>query len=171
MTIKQLKGTLRSVVVISALLLNLTARADNMSFHGRLIELAPCEVNNNEDMQIEFGDIQIREIDGVNHSQIIALSLVCEGGSSIMLTHIGTATAFNKAAVQTNVADFGIQLTEYHSQGGLGVPLNIGVQVKAHENTAGAKNILLSAVPVKKPGAELAAGVFQGVSTIQLEYP
>jgi len=88
-----------------------------------------------------------------------------------MLTHNGAATDFNKAAVQTNVANFGIQLSEYHTQGGMGEPLKIGTPVKVFDETAGAKNILLEAVPVKKMGAELVAGVFQGVSTVQLEYP
>ncbi|EPM1538081.1 fimbrial protein [Serratia ureilytica] len=160
-----------AAVVLGGIYVCPPAQAENMSFHGRLIELAPCEVNNNEDMQIEFGDIQIREVDGVNHAQFFALSLVCEGGASIILTHNGAATDFNKAAVQTNVANFGIQLSEYHTQGGMGEPLKIGVPVKIFDESGGAKNIVLEAVPVKKTGAELVAGVFQGVSTVQLEYP
>jgi type 1 fimbria pilin len=171
MITKQCKRAWCGAVGIAGLLLSLNGLADNMSFHGTLIEQAPCVVNNGKDMQIEFGDIQVRDVDGVNHTQMLALSVVCEGGASIMLTHNGTATDFDNAAVQTNVANFGIQLSEFHSQGGIGVPLKIGVPVKIFDESGGAKNIILTAVPVKKPGAELAAGIFQGVSTVQLEYP
>lgn len=160
-----------AAVVMGSTWVSLPVLANNMSFHGRLIEQAPCEVNNNEDVKIEFGDIQVRDIDGVKHAEFIALPLVCDGGSAIMLTQNGTATDFNGSAVKTNVPNFGIQLSEYHSQGGFGKPLKIGVPVKIFDNSGGAQNVLLEAVPVKKPGVELAAGVFQGVSTVQLEYP
>lgn len=160
-----------AAVVLGSVWVSFPTLANNMSFHGRLIELAPCEVNNNENLQIEFGDIQVKDIDGVNHAQIFTLPLVCDGDTAIMLTHNGAATDFNNSAVQTNVSNFGIQLSEYHSQGGLGEPLKIGVPVKVFDGSGGAQNIILGAVPVKKPGAELAAGAFQGVSTVQLEYP
>ncbi|MBU5412426.1 fimbrial protein [Serratia ureilytica] len=159
-----------AAIVLGSSWISLPALANNMSFHGRLIEQAPCEVNNNEDMQIEFGDIQVRDIDGVNYSQIFTLPLVCDGDTAIMLTHNGAATDFNDSAVKTNISSFGIQLSEYHSNG-IGQPVKIGVPVKIFDSSAGAQNIILGAVPVKKPGAELAAGVFQGVSTVQLEYP
>jgi hypothetical protein len=68
------------------------------------------------------------------------------------------------------VANFGIQLSGY-STGNSWIPLEIGVPVKIFDGKGRPENVLLEAVPVKKPGAELAAGVFQGVSTVQLEYP
>ncbi|HIE1345156.1 TPA: fimbrial protein [Serratia marcescens] len=171
MITKQSKRAWCGAVGIAGLLLSLNGLADNMSFHGTLIEQAPCEVNNGKDMQIEFGDIQVRDVDGVNHAQFFTLPLVCEGRPVIMLTHIGAVTSFNKSAVQTNVANFGIQLSGIPSSTGMKTPLEIGVPVKIFDEIGSPQNVLLEAVPVKKTGAELAAGFFQGVSTVQLEYP
>jgi len=169
---------LRCIGLAAAVLLgggwsSFSAQANNMSFHGRLIEVAPCEVNNNEDMQIDFGDIQVKNIDGVNYSNVIYFYLKCEGETNITMTHNGVATSFNKAAVQTNVANFGIQLSGVTYGTSHFTPLDIGVPFKLHEEDGGGaiQSTAFSAVPVKKPGAEVAAGVFNGVSTVQLEYP
>lgn len=168
---KQHNTTLRGAVAVAGLLLSLAAQADNMSFHGRLIEQAPCTVNNGENMQVEFGDIQVREVNGINHDKSLYVPLKCDGSVSIMLTHLGAATSFNSAAVQTNIADFGIQLSEYYTQNGMAFPMVVGEKVLIFDGSGQPAGLNLGAVPVKKSGVELKTGVFNGVSTLQLEYP
>lgn len=160
-----------AAAVLGSLWVSLPLQADNMSFHGRLVEQAPCTVNSGEDVSINFGDIQIQEIDGVKYRRVFVIPLVCERKTAITLTHNGAATDFNNAAVQTNIANFGVQLTELHSDPVNGTPLEIGVPAIIFKGEGTPSNIILFATPVKRPGAKLAAGIFNGVSTLQLEYP
>lgn len=159
-----------AAVVLGGIWSGLPAQADNMSFHGRLIEQAPCTVNDNEDVQVEFGDVQVRLVDGVAYEHTVELVMKCGVGEiiKVVLTHIGTATSFNPAAVQTNIADFGIQLSVLNNNSG---PLNVGSSVVTHPGDGTPTHIMLTVVPVKKAGATLQTGVFNGVSTLRLDYP
>ncbi|CAI1194895.1 fimbrial protein [Serratia liquefaciens] len=160
-----------AAVILGSFWVNLPLQADSMSFRGRLIEQAPCTVNSGEDVNINFGEIQIREIDGQKYRRYINVPLVCDTQVAITLTQNGIPSDFNNAAVQTNITNFGVELSELHSNPVSATPLKIGVPVKIFNGDVSPKNILLSATPVKKAGAELATGVFNGVSTLQLEYP
>ncbi|CAM4154949.1 fimbrial protein [Serratia silvae] len=168
---KQHNRTRRGAVVVASMLLSLAAQASNMSFYGTLVELAPCTVNNGENMKIEFDDIKVGDVNGVNYNKIFSVPLRCDANTKIVLKHLGTATSFNSAAVQTNIADFGIQLSELHSQEGKATPITVGKSVLLFDGQEVPKSIVLGAIPVKKNGAKLKTGNFTGVSTLQLEYP
>lgn len=161
-----------TAVLLGSVWGSLPAQADNMSFHGRLIEQQPCTVNNGENIRIDFGDVIITEVDGVNYQKDINLTFKCEGkNQKVIMTHIGTATAFNPAAVQTNISDFGIQLSAYISQAGVVAPFNVGSSIVTHDGTGIPAGYLLSVVPVKRSGVTLGTGAFSGTSTLQFEYP
>lgn len=84
--------------------------AENMSFKGTLIEQGPCKLTGDSKLEINFGDIQVDEIDGVKFSQQAYFRWDCEAtlNNTLMIRHLGIAASFDRAAVQTNIADFAI---------------------------------------------------------------
>ncbi|MEE4412060.1 MULTISPECIES: fimbrial protein [unclassified Serratia (in: enterobacteria)] len=142
-------------------------QADNMNFRGRLIEQQPCSVNGGENLQVDFGEVIISEINGDNYKKYIAIPFNCEDKwPKVTVKHLGLATSFDKAAVQTNIPDFGIRLIDVRDRL---LPVNGDALIVFD----GGKpiNYSLWAVPVKKNGSELPVGDFRGVSTLQFEYP
>jgi type 1 fimbria pilin len=115
-------------------------------------------------IDVDFQDrVGISKVDGVNYLKTIDYSIVCDPGVNpweMRLTVSGTATAFDGAAVQTNINGLGIRLL----QNGLPFTLNTPVVVPR-----GSK-LVLQAVPVQKPGVDLSEGAFAAVATLQAEY-
>jgi type 1 fimbria pilin len=136
--------------------------ADNISFHGTLIEPPPCQVNNDTNIDVPFDKIGINTIDGVNHRQKVNYVLNCTADPawSMVLTLIGPAAAFERATLQTNIAELGIKLYQNGQPFELNVPINIDPQNPP----------LLEAVPIKKPGAELREGPFEVTATLRADY-
>ncbi|WP_342006004.1 fimbrial protein [Citrobacter sedlakii] len=62
---KILLGFLLSSFTLSA--------AENLQFSGTLIAPPTCTVNNEETIEIGFGDVAIEKIDGVNYTTLIGL--------------------------------------------------------------------------------------------------
>lgn len=162
------KQTGRMLVLAGGMLLSpgLTA-ADNMTFHGTLIEYPPCKINGGEPVEIDFGEVGVNKIDGQNYAQTFTIKYDCEGTSTDkVLRYLGAATTFDTAAVQSNIADFGIQLQ--HKKDGVATPFVVG-SVLSIPSYLGASTFV--ATPVKKVGADLSEGAFTSAATLQLEYP
>ncbi|MBJ5150666.1 fimbrial protein, partial [Salmonella enterica subsp. enterica serovar Typhimurium] len=53
-------------VLILTLLITQFACADNLTFHGKLINPPACTINNGETLEVSFGSVIIDNIDGVN---------------------------------------------------------------------------------------------------------
>lgn len=126
------------------------------------IRSAPCTVNNNNTINVNFGDaVNINDIDGKKYMQDIVYSVECSGGFSGGMT----------LSIQGNPADFddGAALDAGH--GGLGIE----IQNEGEKLTLGkAINFeypafpLLQAVPVMKAGATLDTGDFSAGATMVL---
>lgn len=143
------------------------AAADNMMFHGTLIEHPPCTINDGQPIEIDFGEVGVNKIDGQNYAQTFTIKYDCEGTSTDKaLRYLGAATTFDTAAVQSNIADFGIQLQ--HQKDGAITPFVVGSTLPI-PSYLGASTFV--ATPVKKAGAELSEGAFTSAATLQLEYP
>lgn len=150
-----------------SVLFGTAAQAENMRFRGTLLESPPCTINNGQPVEIDFGDVGVNKIDGRSYRQKFELRYHCEGtGTDKVLRYLGTATAFDKGAVQSNVADFGIRLT--HLEFGVETPTAVGDVIPVPAERGVSQFI---ATPVKKPGATLAEGAFTAAATLQLEYP
>lgn len=102
-----------------------SAQADNMSFRGTLLDAPPCSINGGKPVEIDFGAVGVNKVDGDNYRQTFTLEYECEGTNSDMqLRYLGNATDFDSAAVQTNIADFGIRLQ--HQRNGVVTPFKVG---------------------------------------------
>ncbi|MGQ5793287.1 fimbrial protein [Serratia sp. IR-2025] len=151
--------------------------AENMSFSGMLIEQGPCKLDGNNKAEVDFGDLQIEDIGKDSVSKIASFRWECVGGMGnklLMVRHIGTASSFDKAAVQTNIEDFAINI-KLNTNLSKNFPFIIGeaspvTDQRWGEGESASSFITLIATPVKRPGADIQPGEFSALSTLQLEY-
>ncbi|CAI1707296.1 fimbrial protein [Serratia entomophila] len=142
--------------------------AENMSFRGTLLEHPPCEINGGQPIAIDFGDVGVNKVDGENYAQTFQIIYDCKGTSTDkILRYVGNATAFDPAAVQSNIPDFGIQLRHTSLQG-VTSPFAVGSTLPIPAYVGSSTFI---ATPVKKASTELQDGAFTAGATLQLEYP
>ncbi|WP_273855338.1 fimbrial protein [Serratia liquefaciens] len=164
---------IRSVILLSGVVLSSWLlpyqglAADNMSFRGVLHEYPPCEINDGKPVEINFGDVGVNKVDGKNYAQPFTITYKCEGARVYSsLRHVGAVTAFDKAAVQSNIADFGIHLAI--EKNGKTAPFDIGSTMGIEPDRNSSSFI---ATPVKKAGVRLQEGAFTATAMLQMEYP
>jgi type 1 fimbria pilin len=142
--------------------------AENMSFRGTLLEHPPCEINGGQPVAIDFGDVGVNKVNGNNYAQTFKIIYDCKGASTDkILRYVGNATAFDPAAVQSNIPDFGIQL-RHKSLDGVTSAFDVGSRLPVPSYVGSTTFI---ATPVKEVNAELQDGAFTAGATLQLEYP
>lgn len=142
--------------------------AENMSFRGTLLEHPPCEINGGQPIAIDFGDVGVNKVDGNNYAQTFRLAYDCKGANTDkVLRYVGNVTAFDPAAVQSNISDFGIQL-RHTSLEGITSAFNVGSRLSV---PASVSSSIFIATPVKKSNVNLREGAFTAGATLQLEYP
>ncbi|WP_235470133.1 fimbrial protein [Franconibacter pulveris] len=95
-----------------------TARAaqtgDSMSvnFRGEFIFATPCTVNNDQVIDVVFGQVGVNKVNGTNYRQTIPYTVDCQGASDsspLSLTMSGTAAGYDDAAVTTSADGLGIR--------------------------------------------------------------
>ncbi|AIN19851.1 fimbrial family protein [Yersinia rochesterensis] len=141
------------------------AYADNMLFSGTLINPAPCVINGGKIIDVPFGEnLGVNKIDGINYTQAVPYSIICETvGSSLELgiTVVSASVAtFDPAAIQTNVRDLGVRILK----NGVSFPLNTRVAYDKNNPP------VLKAVPIKATGATLSEGSFEATATLLVDY-
>lgn len=141
------------------------AIADTTTVEIRVTLFAPppCTINGNKVIDVDFGNsVQVSRINGTDHLKTVDYSIVCLSNTSnaMMLQVQGVPTAFDRSALQTNVADFGIALRAD------GQELNINEWIKF---TYPDKPVL-QAVPVKKAGVTLTGGEFSVGAALLVAY-
>lgn len=140
----------------------------DITFRGTLLEYPPCEINGGQPIEIDFGEVGVNKIDGENYAQTFTLAYDCEGTSiDKVLRYIGNVTAFDAAAVQSTIPDFGIRLAHRSSTGNISA-FEVGKTIPIASYVGSSTFI---ATPVKKAGVELREGAFTAGATLQLEYP
>jgi type 1 fimbria pilin len=129
-----------------------------VTIKGILLAAPPCIINNNQPIDVNFGDnLNISKIDGNNFIKPVDYSVTCNGSSNDMKLSIeGNATDFDAAALQTNMRDLGVELQ--HD----GNKVNVGEAINFTWPTLPA----LQAVPVKRTGATLSPGEFSAGATL-----
>jgi type 1 fimbria pilin len=135
------------------------------NFSGTFVISSPCVINNDEVMDISFGNVGVKRVDGTNYKQIIPYSVDCHGApddSPLDLTVTGNATNYDQAALATSAEGLGIQIQAN------GQPMQLN---KALSMTLGELSSLeLTAVPVKGPEKELTARSFTATATLTAAY-
>ncbi|WP_158784164.1 fimbrial protein [Pantoea sp. BAV 3049] len=153
-----------SAVLIFFFAVSITGQAEeNMKFHGTLVSYPDCTINNNQPIEINFGNVGVNKVDGVNYTKDIDYNITCDGDADdagLYISLLGTAVQFDLAAVESSVADLGIEIKNNDK------PFTLGTQIKVDKNALPK----LTAVPVKKDGAELSVGDFSATATLQAFY-
>ncbi|QDI20297.1 pilus assembly protein [Serratia marcescens] len=138
--------------------------AENMHLFGTLIAPPPCSINNDQLVDVDFGErVGVTKVDGKNYLKTVDYRITCEPGVSglvLGLTVTGPQTGFDAAALQTNLPDLGIRLL----QGGEAFIINKRIVISADHPP------VLQAVPVKKPGAVLEPKPFEVTATLLADY-
>lgn len=130
---------------------------------GTLVEPPPCQINNNQVIDVPFGEIGVNRVDGKNYLKQVEAPLKCDESQlkwDLWMEVHGQATAFDKAAIQSSVTELGIHLMMD------GKPLEVNKPVLISP----APTLKFEAVPVKKAGVELPEGAFDASATLLVEY-
>ncbi|MGJ3355453.1 fimbrial protein [Providencia sp. Je.9.19] len=165
-----------SLIGSLALLSYSTAKAVEVNFSGNLLENPPCEVAGpdgpNQPVKVQFGEIGITKINGINYQQDFTLTLSCgpELGNSVglYLQYMSPFVAsYDSKALSTSINGLGIRL--YHN--GVVVGVNTGSKMIMSSN--GTATLPLYAVPVRdpNPAITLREGDFTASATVQMLYP
>ncbi|WP_239954794.1 fimbrial protein [Pantoea sp. Z09] len=145
-------------------LIGFHATADeNMLFHGTLVDFPSCTINDNQPINVEFGNVGINKIDGVNYEKDIDYKIVCDGTDTqhqLYLSVTGQAASFNAGYLNTSVDGLAIEIKQNSEAYKLAdqMPVTLDAPPK------------LSAVPVKSSDAALATGEFSASATLQAFY-
>lgn len=135
------------------------------NFKGHFLVLSPCIISDDKVIEISFGSVGVKKVDGVNYKQTIPYTVDCKGepdSTAMNLTITGTAESFDNAAVTTNAAGLGIQIQAD------GQPLKLNTPLAT--TLGGLSLLVLTAVPVKDPATELIAQTFSATATLKVDY-
>ncbi|AHG21885.2 hypothetical protein Z042_21425 [Chania multitudinisentens RB-25] len=146
-------------------LLTLAPANANMpvNIRGTVIVPPPCTINNNQTIQVDFGDeVMTSRIDGVNYKQAITYSLSCDiqKSNNLQMRIQGNGASFNLGVLRTNKTELGIALYRGTQ------PLNINTWF----NYTYPSQPVLYAVPVKRSGTNLTGGEFTASATLLIDY-
>lgn len=135
----------------------------NLTFSGTLNEPPPCTINAGNSIEIDFGDVGVKRVDGVKYRRGLGYTISCAPATlpwELKLSIRGTATGFDGAALQTNVPALGIRIFQNDQPFPLNTPLDISLSSPP----------ALEVVPVKQPGTTLSPAQFTAVATLLAEY-
>lgn len=172
------KGCLKILVLATVLVLPFGAMAD-ANLMGTLISNPPCDVyGDNDPIQVNFGEVGITRIDGINYAQPFTLTVSCGStlgnNVALVLHYLGVdAQSFNTDALQTTKRGLGVLLTQngtvmppiFPSQPNTGLPVTM--------SSNGQMSIPFVAVPVKDMDANtvLLEGAFSAAASMEIQYP
>ncbi|RFT02341.1 fimbrial protein [Edwardsiella anguillarum] len=148
---------------ISSSQADITGDKVSITFTGTLLR-KPCHINNDEPINIHFGNVGVNKVDGVNYIQTIPYTVTCDDqynedenrGQPMLMFVNGSVTGYDPAALNTSVAGLGIHII----QDGHPMEINKGLRYEQVHNP------VLQAVPVKQPGVILSGGAFSATATL-----
>lgn len=135
----------------------------NVTFSGTLNEPPPCTIDGGNTIEVDFGDVGVKRVDGVKYRKGLGYTISCSPATlpwELKLSVNGTPTTFDGSAVQTNVPDLGIRIFQNNVPFPLNTPLDISLSSPP----------TLEVVPVKSLGAVLTPARFTAVATLLAEY-
>lgn len=135
-----------------------------ISFSGTVTAPMPCSINGKRAIVIHFGeDLITTRVDGSNYLKSLDYTLECHSNSPNAL----------RMQLQGNVSDFNTHAFQTTTMPDLAVELRINgrpATLNAWFNFTYPDMPLLQAVPVKRPGAKLAGGLFTAAATMLVDY-
>ncbi|MBE4973785.1 fimbrial protein [Serratia sp. X3] len=123
----------------------------------------PCVINDGRTIDIDFGKVGIKRIDGSRYMQRIDYSIKCEfldNSRQLKMKIMGSAAAFDNSVLTSSVTGLGIKLLANGKAFAINTPLNIDY----------ANPPTLDAVPVKNSAVSLAEGDFTSGATMLVDY-
>ena len=159
---------LLALLTLQTLSVSLPARADQkgdsvaVTFTG-VLKRKPCHINNDQAINIHFGNVGVHKVDGTNYTQPINYQLKCDEqdpGLTLKMYVKGTQTGYDTAAITTTAPSLGIRIL----QNGQPMDINKGLVINYQSPPD------LKAVPVQQPGSTLQEGGFQATATLMAEY-
>ncbi|MDK2376503.1 fimbrial protein [Serratia fonticola] len=137
----------------------------DMTFRGTLIEPPPCTINDDNRVDVNFGErVGINRVDGVSYRQVLNYQISCQntgsGSWALTLSLSGAAAGFDNQALLTNKENLGIRLYQNDKPFTPGSTLDIDLTNPPR----------LEAVPVKSEGATLTEGTFEAWATLRADY-
>lgn len=143
-----------------------SAQASNqlpITIKGIVMNGPGCLVNGDTAIDVNFGNaLQTTSIDGKNYATPVPFSLSCTGNpASLRLRFQGAVSGFEPDVLATNFTDLGIKLLKPDESA-----LALG---EWFTFSYSATPPAIKAVPVKRPGATLPGGVFNGSATLLVE--
>lgn len=143
--------------------LALPAQAVQVKFQGALVESLPCTINNDQLIEVDFGDsLVIRNLDGVRYSKPVPYQIDCSAAGVVRMSIQGNAASFDGAAIQTNIAGLGI-----HMALGNGSPFYLNTYASNIDTQALPP---MTAVPVADPAQPPSPGAFTARATLLADY-
>jgi len=156
-----------SKIVFMAMLLGALAQpaqAVQVNFQGALVEALPCTINNDQPIEVDFGDnLVIRNLDGVRYSKPIPYQIDCPSAGNIMLSFKGEIASFGPFLLQTSLPGLGLRIMVDGSLYPIGSNGYLAV------NDAQSPPQLM-AVPVVNPTQPPSPGAFTARATLLAEY-
>lgn len=135
----------------------------NLTFDGTLNEPPPCTINSGNNIEIDFQNVGVNNVDGVNYLKSVNYTITCSSGTlpwEMVLTVRGVATSYETSAIQSSVSNLGIRIL----QNGVPLPLNTLLLINP------ATPPVLEAVPIRRPGNLLGPGAFTSSATLLAEF-
>ncbi|MGN8010271.1 fimbrial protein [Enterobacter sp. 22325] len=136
-----------------------------MAITGTLVDTPECTINDNNQIDIDFGeDVIISRIDGLNYKNTpLVYHLECNSLAKNTLRMIvkGPPASFDKTLIGTDVEGLGIRVFLYDT-----VPIEQGTTIGFKYGEI----VKLSVAPVLQNGITLRAQPFRGTGTMVIEY-
>lgn len=154
---------LGAVTLCTALSSGMVWADARITFHGTLLDAPTCEINNNQDIDVDFGDdMVISRVNGANYKKEIVYTLSCEdaASSAMRLTLKGTLATFGSGLLMTSKAGLAIQLYNGSTKLAPGTGINFTYPYKPE----------LYAIPEANDTSTLTAGYFTSTATMVIDY-
>ena len=129
------------------------------------INATPCEINNNQNIDVDFGDSVITTdvAKGVVEKEV-NYTLDCasaDQSKTLAMTITGAGAAFNADILKTTIPEMGIRI----KADGINYPLNTKLALASSTSKPALKALL-----VQQPGAHLPTGAFTAGATMTVNY-
>jgi type 1 fimbria pilin len=99
----------------------------NVTFSGTLNEPPPCTIDAGNKIEVDFGDVGVKRVDGVKYRRGVGYTINCGVDTLpwvLKLSVNGTPTTFDGAALQTSAPDLGIRIFQNNLPFRLNTPLD-----------------------------------------------
>ncbi len=151
-------------IIFIFLICNIASADVEINFKGKLIEPPNCNINNGEQIDVDFGNkINPSKVNGINYRVPINYQISCDDTSislDMVLVFSGEISTFDGEAFQTSKNGLGIRVYQNDE---IFIP-NSAVIINPGNPPK------LEAAPIKKEGTILTEGPFEGWANLEIHF-